>query len=217
MCGGTHNRRPARGRRCGLSPRVRGNHRGVVILGNDKGSIPACAGEPAPQSWWAWGWRVYPRVCGGTPPRQLRQPAAEGLSPRVRGNLDGPGARTASRGSIPACAGEPRSGAGWRPARRVYPRVCGGTDAGRGIVLDEVGLSPRVRGNPRNHVGVPPRRGSIPACAGEPGDAAGGGGGGQVYPRVCGGTPNFRRNAAAGAGLSPRVRGNLCPAPSPAW
>ena len=30
---------------------------------------------------------------------------------------------------------------------RVYPRVCGGTDAMMEIVTDYLGLSPRVRGN----------------------------------------------------------------------
>ena len=49
-----------------LSPRVRGNP-GVRLPGGSKrGSIPACAGEPA--RWGPSSCRrgVYPRVCGGT-------------------------------------------------------------------------------------------------------------------------------------------------------
>ena len=38
-------------------------------------------------------------------------------------------------------------------------------------------------------------------------------GNGQVYPRVCGGTPVTRRRDMALLGLSPRVRGNLAFSP----
>ena len=53
-------------------------------------------------------------------------------------------------------------------SHRVYPRVCGGTTSGAVSVTVHVGLSPRVRGNPRELTkpGAPVR--SIPACAGEP-------------------------------------------------
>ena len=70
------------------------------------------------------------------------------------------------------------------------------------------GLSPRVRGNPvmgdSNHV----RRGSIPACAGEPCRPARTGHRTTVYPRVCGGTGARGALVTASRGLSPRVRGN---------
>ena len=52
------------------------------------------------------------------------------------------------------------------------------------------------------------KRGSIPACAGEPQRHQARSVASTVYPRLCGGTP---ADAAAGAkvcGLSPRVRGN---------
>ena len=71
------------------------------------------------------------------------------------------------------------------------------------------GLSPRVRGNRAGRRGAGRRRGSIPACAGEPVAGAvvmlvvG------VYPRVCGGTIDSRDDVVYAAGLSPRVRGNL--------
>ena len=105
----------------GLSPRVRGNRSGSAPL-----SVMT---------------QVYPRVCGGTqynlsgdtkPPSPGSIPACagepastddatstrNGLSPRVRGNREGPhlepspvcaGRVTTEAGSIPACAGEPHT------------------------------------------------------------------------------------------------------------
>ena len=70
------------------------------------------------------------------------------------------------------------------------------------------GLSPRVRGNRAGRGPAFAARGSIPACAGEPGLplcpllTPG------VYPRVCGGTRQNPFPPAIPPGLSPRVRGN---------
>ena len=50
----------------------------------------------------------------------------------------------------------------------VYPRVCGGTIQDGTKHAGEIGLSPRVRGNPHRSRWLPERPGSIPACAGEP-------------------------------------------------
>ena len=111
-------------------------------------------------------------------------------------------------GSIPACAGEPETAGASAPSGGVYPRVCGGTRAGRDAGMHWGGLSPRVRGNRIKRARRAADFRSIPACAGEPTGALGGAKTGKVYPRVCGGT------AAAAAirrwckGLSPRVRGN---------
>ena len=133
---------------------------------------------------------------------------AEGLSPRVRGNLYHWHARQRILRSIPACAGEPNYGnciGGWQT---VYPRVCGGTGIGsrqRGIVE---GLSPRVRGNPQRAHRAGRRGGSIPACAGEPRRIASARASARVYPRVCGGTWLAQGAHIRPYGLSPRVRGN---------
>ena len=48
VCGGTGAGQPQRGRIGGLSPRVRGNPADADLLAVQKGSIPACAGEPCP-------------------------------------------------------------------------------------------------------------------------------------------------------------------------
>ena len=52
------------------------------------------------------------------------------------------------------------------------------------------------------------RRGSIPACAGEPHPNACSMLYAAVYPRVCGGTEEAYEMVARLEGLSPRVRGN---------
>ena len=125
--------------------------------------------------------RVYPRVCGGA---TVEPPNSRRIQMR--------------RGSIPACAGEPRtcdtritlSG-----AIGVYPRVCGGAR-----VIDNVAFRqarrrvyPRVCGGalPAHHFCQLIRfRGSIPACAGEP-------------------TRSIRGTGClVELGLSPRVRGS---------
>ena len=112
------------------------------------------------------------------------------------------------RGSIPACAGEPRACA-WRLRRRsVYPRVCGGTGRCRHFRSDSPPLSPRVRGNPPGTVRNRTVIGSIPACAGEPARWQQPPRRAPVYPRVCGGTSIPQNGSQYVTGLSPRVRGN---------
>ena len=91
---------------------------------------------------------------------------------------------------------------------RVYPRVCGGTPLLGSQSEMYSGLSPRVRGNRHNQVAGVGMQGSIPACAGEPAVQGEGEDGCEVYPRVCGGTPQDRALRDFSHGLSPRVRGN---------
>ncbi len=188
MCGGTVNESYSPEQRCGLSPRVRGNPAGRAYPLQSCRSIPACAGEPAPQLDKTLRHTVYPRVCGGTCfPRGLLR-GDDGLSPRVRGNLWVGEVEPSGVGSIPACAGEPELPALRVKDTRVYPRVCGGTSATRALTGWVWGLSPRVRGNPH-----PPRAHchhgrSIPACAGEPPASPVPRPPKPVYPRVCGGT-----------------------------
>ena len=90
----------------------------------------------------------------------------------------------------------------------VYPRVCGGTQAGHGSAHLVGGLSPRVRGNPSSAVALFAKDRSIPACAGEPPSPFCAAIRIWVYPRVCGGTRIRRAMLAPPQGLSPRVRGN---------
>ena len=209
VCGGTGDGRASGTCRRGLSPRVRGNPDDAVRLALAARSIPACAGEPSattdciPRSV-----AVYPRVCGGTRHVRERIWSRVGLSPRVRGNpFHGHGGGS-SRGSIPACAGEPCCISARPRCAGVYPRVCGGTIPRAYVSSVGEGLSPRVRGNRHRLHRAGPRGGSIPACAGEPRGGAALARLKTVYPRVCGGTMLTPSRFVSGGGLSPRVRGN---------
>ena len=136
----------------GLSPRVRGNHEAVLAEGMGPRSIPACAGEPfdIDSALIMACCQVYPRVCGGTgvpllptskgsipacagePQAAFWVDSAEGLSPRVRGNLfidDLVQAHFLRAGLSPRVRGNHIRV--WRVLTVLYP-----------------GLSPRVRGNP---------------------------------------------------------------------
>ena len=168
VCGGTKLQiRDARPE-TGLSPRVRGNRVDRSFSFLLLGSIPACAGEPLLETATAGELGVYPRVCGGTKNAASSRVPLSGLSPRVRGNPNLRGADLVSRGSIPACAGEPHRCCRLRISDRVYPRVCGGTFNNLTSPGSVQGLSPRVRGNLSPVAGAPQVHGSIPACAGEP-------------------------------------------------
>ena len=116
-------------------------------------SIPACAGEPV-HGQCCCLLAVYPRVCGGTAETLRHVNYMQGLSPRVRGNQhDGNPPRV--RGNLEfhwTLSHYERDAA----HRRVYPRVCGGTNKDGGGLSrvrgnqqrTTLGLSPRVRGNP---------------------------------------------------------------------
>ena len=116
--------------------------------------------------------------------------------------------------SIPACAGEPTRPARTWPGYAVYPRVCGGTPPLRYQGESADGLSPRVRGNRSGTGSGETRRGSIPACAGEPHLDTYRCPASRVYPRVCGGTGSPNGATMMATGLSPRVRGNRSPSPA---
>ena len=172
-------------------------------------SIPAYAGEPTESTLARAVAQVYPRVCGGTWEVVPRNAHLKGLSPRMRGNpLLSRRCRNFRR-SIPAYAGEPGHLCKLPPASGVYPRVCGGTRVTSVMTTGGEGLSPRMRGNPGRGPSPDGAAGSIPAYAGEPANPAASSGRHQVYPRVCGGTPEDLLALTDSRGLSPRMRGNL--------
>ena len=188
---------------------MRGNRVVAELEYAGDGSIPAYAGEPCGGPDCACGPEVYPRVCGGTRWPKQRGAIKKGLSPRMRGNRQPRQQETWIRRSIPAYAGEPLWQRGTTCAKRVYPRVCGGTAPGYCPAGWKRGLSPRMRGNLLSGywIDAPPR--SIPAYAGEPLFRPLRRASSKVYPRVCGGTRNTIPPARSRRGLSPRMRGNL--------
>ena len=85
----------------------------------------------------------------------------------------------------------------------------GGTCSGAEDVVDDHGLSPRVRGNRVESALEAVGEGSIPACTGEPRTVTPCARRRGVYPRVYGGTNVSLIVTIPKKGLSPRVRGNL--------
>ena len=209
MRGGTHVKTIKTTSELGLSPLARGNLlRGQTRVRQD-GSIPACAGEPTRCGGHRSDERVYPRLRGGTPITSAGVTSVGGLSPLARGNHPAALTPAAARGSIPACAGEPVWSYEIKRGTKVYPRLRGGTNIEAKAARESPGLSPLARGNPDHLGGRDQRRGSIPACAGEPFLAAGLSCATGVYPRLRGGTASRAESTITGWGLSPLARGNL--------
>ena len=192
----------------GPSPRVRGSHGWNGRAVSYPRSIPACAGEPARRRRRRCPGRVHPRVCGGADVALLADAVKPGPSPRVRGSPGVVHRVDAGRGSIPACAGEPKHRRCFRRVFRVHPRVCGGAVIAGYCYWWAKGPSPRVRGSLPHQNRLPQRNGSIPACAGEPRPSTMSRRSPRVHPRVCGGAACSRAPAAARPGPSPRVRGS---------
>ena len=107
VCGGTTIAAHRSSSLMGLSPRVRGNHAGVLLGVHGQGSIPACAGEPSHVALREHCRSGLSRVCGGTLTTTKCTMTCWGLSP--------------------ACAGEPTNDGSKMAKAGVYPRVCGGT------------------------------------------------------------------------------------------
>ena len=125
--GGTRFRSSLPPRVQGLSPRARGNHTCFTHMPCFARTIPACAGEPSPKSPSHKDLWDYPRVRGGTRLFRCRDSHFLGLSPRARGNPKSQRKATESRGTIPACAGEPPKSSTYIVDSKNYPRVRGGT------------------------------------------------------------------------------------------
>ena len=111
----------------GLSPRLRGNHAVAARAVATTRSIPAPAGEPCRGCKSRCNYAVYPRACGGTWIGNGLTVRHDGLSPRLRGNLDRQRIDCTARRSIPAPAGEPYKWDTKVSIYPVYPRACGGT------------------------------------------------------------------------------------------
>ena len=109
VCGGATWIRSSFMAMTGRSPRVRGSLCQFIEAHGPDGSIPACAGEP--QSTYSGCLPVWvdPRVCGGALHALPAIFKYSGRSPRVRGSHLKLQEITGKVGSIPACAGEPRS------------------------------------------------------------------------------------------------------------
>ena len=131
----------------GLSPRGRGNRMATTTVPWGSRSIPAWAGQPTGSRLTTGLSKVYPRVGGATGFRPDQAFYGGGLSPRGRGNPPSSLEAPLPRGSIPAWAGQPWQTGPSQPRKSVYPRVGGATEDWSPFLQEQVGLSPRGRGN----------------------------------------------------------------------
>ena len=192
----------------GPSPRVRGSPRQADDAHVRAGSIPACAGKPISNRFLFILCGVHPRVCGEAAAAGSAAESKRGPSPRVRGSRRVDDRRPQRGGSIPACAGKPRTPVFSASTNRVHPRVCGEACPPRIVATMATGPSPRVRGSRRMFDSFRLGAGSIPACAGKPGPRWRACPGDRVHPRVCGEAWPGAAAIAGRAGPSPRVRGS---------
>ena len=152
----------------GPSPRVRGILWPARGHGLHVRSIPAGAGNPLPGSARRAAFRVHPRGCGESPSCGAARSRRWGPSPRVRGIRSANCSTCCCTWSIPAGAGNPRSGRAGAWALWVHPRGCGESDRQHGVRRRAGGPSPRVRGIHGRGQAAHAGGGSIPAGAGNP-------------------------------------------------
>ena len=150
----------------GSSPRVRGTPRNISATMCMAGIIPACAGNTSNSLSPISMSRDHPRVCGEHSGIGTANVTAKGSSPRVRGTHGNRGWSSGDDGIIPACAGNTRAGLSLWRYPRDHPRVCGEHHCKHTRCATPMGSSPRVRGTPIGTCPNCPRRGIIPACAG---------------------------------------------------
>ena len=130
----------------GSSPRMRGTQACLVINERIHGIIPAYAGNtqcvtlPRLAVW------DHPRVCGEHFCHLPFLAGRLGSSPRMRGTPYDPPYHPASRGIIPAYAGNTQQGVSKRARLRDHPRVCGEHSTCELPSLKAQGSSPRMRG-----------------------------------------------------------------------
>ena len=192
----------------GLSPHERGNPDRTNWITRGLWPIPARAGQPSRRTAKSMPLRAYPRTSGATLGGSQVLHLLKGLSPHERGNLLVAADCRVFDGPIPARAGQPGTHVASPHFAGAYPRTSGATrrvHTGHKFLM---GLSPHERGNLVQVRHQQPRRGPIPARAGQPvRDGA------RVtvvgaYPRTSGATGWVHANRLADGGLSPHERGN---------
>ena len=198
--------RPARAL-SGPSPHARGKPRSPSSTPAAAGSIPACAGEASSSGRCCVQASVHPRMRGGSAMMRGSCCWSRGPSPHARGKRRRGEAFVPSSWSIPACAGEAVARARQGQAGQVHPRMRGGSASAYRLQMQNRGPSPHARGKPLPLVRHLPKRGSIPACAGEASAGSHPIFSGTVHPRMRGGSGSCSWSWFPIPGPSPYARG----------
>ncbi len=151
---------------------------------------------------------VHPRPRGGAELEERLPPPVQGPSPPTRGSRLPRRDPPADPGSIPAHAGEPQESESGTRRAGVHPRPRGGAAGGGWRWSCAEGPSPPTRGSHRRSAHASDARGSIPAHAGEPRAAGGGGRAPRVHPRPRGGAERQTVDPTSKTGPSPPTRGS---------
>ncbi len=192
----------------GRSPRARGSHIQHLRQLHRLRSIPACAGKPAYLVYSGSLSGVDPRVRGEAIFRRDCRICGAGRSPRARGSPSDGFADRRLAGSIPACAGKPKTTSTLPRLTMVDPRVRGEAFLSGLKLRGREGRSPRARGSLRKRQNPTGQKGSIPACAGKPPRSHPRSTAPEVDPRVRGEARVCANGAGHHQGRSPRARGS---------
>ena len=130
-----------------------------------------------------------------------------GSSPRMRGTLLQQHGFSESLRFIPAYAGNATRRSFVQYAHSVHPRVCGERLNGTGMMHDNAGSSPRMRGTREHLRPFPFSERFIPAYAGNAHPSKPHMSFLSVHPRVCGERAGKRTRNQRRYGSSPRMRG----------
>ncbi len=152
---------------------------------------------------------VYPRGCGELIQTLTLKEYRDGLSPWVRGTQLEIVRFKDARRFIPVGAGNSPTAPCHCVPVAVYPRGCGELPRAPAATSSICGLSPWVRGTPRQPSGARQSWRFIPVGAGNSYMVGNLLSFGAVYPRGCGELIWWWCKSSYGCGLSPWVRGTL--------
>ena len=192
----------------GPSPLTRGSRGDFGGSTEDRGSIPAHAGQPAPRASGRPGEAVHPRSRGAADDSARVGFPIVGPSPLTRGSPLQDSQHGDCVRSIPAHAGQPSPPPPSAARARVHPRSRGAAGSAVTLATGETGPSPLTRGSLVWAGPARKLRGSIPAHAGQPGSESGATSSEGVHPRSRGAAEAKAASGMAAMGPSPLTRGS---------
>ena len=146
---------------------MRGQAEVCVVVGEEDGITPACAGTRTVEYHVSPRDEDHPRVCGDKQRRQRTDGFHRGSPPRVRGQVANEHVRNMRNRITPACAGT----SNLETARRLYPedhpRVCGDKLHFRCCRWRGSGITPACAGTSSGYPSSARRRRDHPRVCGD--------------------------------------------------